>query len=154
MSLKINNSVVVAALISDVKSINHPLARFSKPARRIHADALVYEASEDDLQRNDQSPTGGLKRTGLWREIVSELMHLEATTVYWALQAANPADVGPQELQRLIDSERNVRACGEVATEELMECLQCSHQYYACGTITVEPCDVCQSHYFAVMTAN
>jgi hypothetical protein len=147
-------------------SAGHPLTRFSQSAQRIHINRLASASNQGDQHSDEQQSSHsamvssghksdrGLTLGGLWHEIIAELMHLEATTAYWALQAASPADIESQELQYLIDSEYSMKISGEVATEELMVCLQCSHQYYACGTITVAPCEVCQNHYFSVVASH
>ena len=148
------------------KIAGHPLTQFSQSAQRIHINGLASASNQADQHIDGEQPTHsamgssshksdrGLTLGGLWHEIIAELMHLEATTAYWALQAANPADIESQELRHLIDSEHSMKISGEVATEELMVCLQCSHQYYACGTITVAPCEVCQNHYFSVVASH
>jgi hypothetical protein len=117
-----------------------PLSRFSLPAKRLSVKPAVLTKK-------------GLG-SGFWHDIIAELMHLEATTAYWALQAANPTELDLQDFQVKIDPSRNIRIAGELASEELMICLECSHQYYARGTITVSPCDACGCQYFSMVSAH
>lgn len=90
---------------------------------------------------SDATETQQQSRGGFWHELLSELMYLEATTAYWALQAANPADVSMQELQQLLQSDVSVRRSGQRVENEYLTCVECSHHYYVNGAMLLQPCD-------------
>lgn len=86
---------------------------------------------------------------GFWHELLSELMYLEATTAYWALQAANPADVKMQELNQILQSDTRILRSGQRADNQYLTCIECSHHYYVNGVEVLTPCD-CGCRLFIV----
>lgn len=131
------------------------LLDINRPARRVAVEKTGDDASsqdtgamfEDGLAQM-QPVQEGADKHGFWYELLSELMYLEATSAYWALQAANPADLDYQKLQRSLQSSQ-ICSAGETASNEQLTCLQCFRKYSVQGTVQVEPCE-CGCQYFSV----
>ncbi|GAA5316407.1 MAG: hypothetical protein AseanaTS_16110 [Candidatus Pelagadaptatus aseana] len=138
-------------------SVKDRLLEINRPAQRITIDSPDEGSSADpvDVSPLEDSVALGAGTSnkpqgdqGFWHELLSELMYLEATSAYWALQAANPADIDYQKLQRSLQSSQ-VIAAGETASNEHLTCLQCFHHYFAQGTVELAPCQ-CGCQYFSV----
>lgn len=121
---------------ADRESLQDSQLQLKNPPGRISLD----EAAAKPKQQGSQ---------GFWHELLSELMYLEATSAYRALQAANPADVKLQELNQLLLSDAVIRQAGERIEDEYLTCMDCSHHYYVNGEVKLEPCS-CGCRLFVV----
>ena len=87
---------------------------------------------------------------GFWAELVDELLFLEEQTARWILTAADPTYVEIKRLQSCFELTDTIRQARETADHEQLSCVDCGYEYFACGTITVQPCHKCGGQFFNV----
>lgn len=121
--------------VADSKG-QEPLTDITRSAGQINLE------QEEESQKVDPS-------SGFWHELLSELMYLEATSAYWALQAANPADVELREFNQELQSHSAVLQAGQVAENEYLTCLTCGNHYSVTDAVEIEPCD-CGGRRFSI----
>ncbi len=96
------------------------------------------------------SSSSSLPKAGFWGELVDELMFLEQKTARWVLSAADPTYVEINRLQTCFELTDRFRQSRETADQEYLQCVNCGYEYFARGTITVQPCHHCGGEFFSV----
>ena len=144
---------------TDNTTLTDPMSVFKQGAGQISIKVPLLTAQEPSItpapSTEDAAPQELLpaaqalsKDRSVWRELLSELIYLEAKGAYWALQAAVPADMDRDQLMRQLRADNRLREIGQVAMDEMLSCLQCGHRYLAKGIITVSPCECGCEHFY------
>lgn len=102
------------------------------------------------MKEPEQPPTEKLPESGFWHDLKDGLVNFEERTALWMLQAADPTRIELQRLQSCFRMTDVIRQARETADHEYLTCLNCGYEYFARGTLTVQPCQTCGGCFFAV----
>ncbi|MFP8965711.1 zinc ribbon-containing protein [Pokkaliibacter sp. CJK22405] len=127
-------------------------AELEKAAEDLTLDeiALIKEWVRRDIQSLASHSSKEQSELKHWLQFDLEL--LEHQTADWLLSVADQTQTAWLELQHRLTLEDDVYVAGEVTAPGTFKCNACDHMLCLTKADKLEPCHVCQNHYFVRIT--